>query len=150
MTDVSLRKITAANWQACTQLKVRDEQVDLVPSNLYSIAEAQFYQAVALAVYDDDEDIMVGFVLYGVDVHTGKYKVFRLMVDQAHQGKGYGRAAMRKVIRRLAAQADCDEVLICYKPANHAAQKLYASLGFVEQEVNDDQVLASLELTKQP
>ena len=87
--------------------------------------------------------------LYGVDVHTGKYKVFRLMIDQAHQGKGYGRAAMRKVIRRLVAQADCDEVLICYKLANHAAQKLYASLGFVEQEVNDDQVLASLELTRQ-
>jgi hypothetical protein len=48
-----------------------------LPSNLYSIAEAQFYpQAVPLAIYNE-QDQMVGFVMYGVDVKSGKWKIFR-------------------------------------------------------------------------
>jgi hypothetical protein len=40
---------------------------------------------------------MVGFVLYGLEVATQRQKVFRLMIDQHQQGRGYGRAAMRYV-----------------------------------------------------
>ena len=103
MTKVGLKPITAYNWHTCIGLKVREEQADFLPSNLYSIAEAQFYpQAVPLAIYNE-QDRMVGFVLYGVDVESGKWKIFRLMIDGAHQGKGYGRAAMEQVIERLRA-----------------------------------------------
>jgi diamine N-acetyltransferase len=84
MTEVLLKPISADNWQECIGLKVKDEQADFLPSNLYSIAEAQFYpQAVPLAIYSE-QDQMVGFVLYGVDVETGKWKIFRLMIDRAH------------------------------------------------------------------
>lgn len=57
------------------------------------------------------------------------------MIDRAYQGKGYGRAAIEQVIARLAAQ-----------PGNDAARQLYASLGFVEQKVDEDRVTACLEL----
>jgi len=148
LKKVILKKISVENWQECIKLKVKDDQVDFVPSNLYSVAEAQFYpQAVPLAIYNDEEQ-MVGFIMYGIDVASGKWKLFRLMVDEAHQGQGYGRAAMQQIVDRLAGRSDCDEILVCYKPANNTARQLYASLGFAEQEVSEDKVLARLDLKK--
>ena len=146
--EVSLKPITADNWQECIGLKVKTEQADFVPSNLYSIAEAQFYpQAVPLAIYSE-QDQMMGFVMYGVDVGTGKWKIFRMMIDQAHQGKGYGRAAMEQVTERLRAQPGCSEILIAYQTTNDAARQLYASLGFIEETVSDGKVTACLDLDK--
>lgn len=143
---VSLKPITVDNWQECISLKVKDEQADFVPSNLYSIAEAQFYpQAVPLAIYSEQNQ-MVGFVMYGVDVEAGKWKIFRLMIDQAHQEKGYGRAAMEQVIERLSAQLDCDQILIAYRTDNDVARRLYASLGFIEETVIDNKVTGRLDL----
>ena len=148
MTNVILKKITVENWQECVKLKVNDDQVVFVPSNLYSIAEAQFYpKAVPLAIYNDEEQ-MVGFILYGIDGASGKWKIFRLMIDEAHQGKGYGRVATQQVVEQLADRPDCDEILICYKPTNWAARQLYTGLGFTEQVISDDKVLARLDLAK--
>jgi len=146
VTSVILKNVTVENWQQCINLRVNDDQADFVPGNLYSIAEAQFYpQAVPLAIYDG-EGQMVGFIMYGVDVTSGKWKIFSLMIDKPHQGKGYGRAAMQQVINQIAAQPGRNEILVSYKPANRAAQGLYASLGFVEQKVSDEQVVACLDL----
>ena len=143
---VSLKPLTADNWQECIGLKVRREQADFLPSNLYSIAEAQFYpKAVPLAIYSE-QDQMVGFVMYGIDVETEKWKIFRLMIDQACQGRGYGRAALERVIERLSAQSDCNEILIACQTGNDAARQLYASLGFVEQKVDENKIAARLEL----
>jgi diamine N-acetyltransferase len=145
---VVLKPVTVDNWQECIGLKVKEKQAGFLPSNLYSIAEAQFYpQAVPLAVYSE-QGRMVGFVLYGVDVETGKWKIFRLMIDRAHQGKGYGRAAMEQVIGRLRAQPGCSEILIAYQTGNDAARRLYASLGFIEETVGDGKVTACLDLDK--
>jgi len=146
--DVNLKPITVDNWKECIGLKVKDEQADFLPSNLYSIAEAQFYpQAVPLTIYSE-QDQMVGFVMYGVDVETRKWKIFRLMIDYVHQRKGYGRAAMEQVIDRLSAQPDCDQILIAYQTDNNAARRLYASLGFIEETVDDGKVTACLDLDK--
>jgi diamine N-acetyltransferase len=144
---IRLSAITVDNWRECIELRVKDEQAELVPSNLYSIAEAQFYpDAVPLSIHNDAGQ-MVGFVMYGIDVTSGKWKVFRLMIDRAYQSRGYGRAAMQQVIARLAAQPSCDGILISYQPANEVARRLYASLGFVEQEAAEDKVTAYLELS---
>jgi diamine N-acetyltransferase len=148
MRNVILRSITVENWKECIELQVCDDQKDFIPSNLHSIAEAQFYpRAVSLAIYNG-EDQMVGFAMYGVDEVSGKWKVFRMMIDRAHQGNGYGRAAMEAVIERLAGRPDCDEILIAYKLTNEAARELYADLGFVEQGVSDGLVRARLDLEK--
>ena len=148
MTEVTLKRITVANWQECIELRVTDDQVGLVPGNLYSIAEAQFYPSAVPLAIQSVEGAMVGFIMYGIDVASGKWKVFRLMIDEAHQGKDYCREAMEQVVQELADRPDCDEILICYRPSNHAARELYADLGFLEQETRDGKVLARLELTK--
>ena len=148
MDGVILRSVTVENWKECIELQVHHDQKDFVPSNLYSIAEAQFYpRAVSLAIYNDQGQ-MVGFTMYGVDETSGKWKIFRIMIDQAHQGKGSGRAAMEAVIEQLAGRPDCDEILIAYKPTNEAARELYAHFGFAEQGVRDGLARARLDLEK--
>lgn len=130
---IQLVPITAANWKECISLKVTDEQRNFVPDNLYSIAEAQFYsQACSLAIYSKAGQ-MVGYALYGREVQSGKWKIFRLMIDASQQGKGYGRAAMQHLIAEIRQQPDADAILIAYQNENHTARQLYTSLGFVEQ-----------------
>lgn len=149
MSEVSLRPITAANWQECSNLALDPSQIGFLPSNLYSIAETQFYpQAQARAIYNFD-DQMVGFMLYGIDTATGMWKIFRLMIDQQHQQRGYGRAAMQSVIAELRALPNCAEILISYQRTNTTARQLYASLGFVEYGTTASHSLAKLVLENQ-
>jgi diamine N-acetyltransferase len=54
------------------------------------------------------------------------------MIDAAHQGKGYGRAAMVEAIKRMREEPDCRQIALSYVPGNAAAAKLYESLGFVK------------------
>lgn len=144
MTHITLAPITVENWKEAIALKVAPAQQAFVPENLYSIAEAQFYpEAKALAIYNDSEQ-MVGFALYGRDVQRGKWKIFRLMIDAAQQGKGYGRAAMVQLIAKIRQQPGCDEIWIAYQTDNHAARRLYVSLGFHEQSDQVGNVTAKL------
>lgn len=146
MTHIQLAPIAVENWKEAIALKVAPDQQAFVPENLYSIAEAQFYpEARALAIYNESEQ-MVGFALYGRDVQSGKWKIFRLMIDAAQQGKGYGRAAMSQLIAEIRQQPDCDEIWIAYQTENQAARQLYASLGFVEQDERLGSVIAKLTL----
>ena len=55
---------------------------------------------------------------------------------------------MEQVIGRLRALPNCSEILIAYTVDNVAARRLYESLGFVDQTVDDGKVTARLELDK--
>lgn len=149
-----IRPVTKDNWKELIGLKVREDQTHFVASNLYSIAEAQFgdndeghWNFYPFGIYDGNTP--VGFLMYGYNFEHTKQQAFiiRLMVDEKHQGKGYGRFGMEKVLETFRAE---DRILIAgisYEPENEAARKLYASLGFVETgEMLGDEVLAVLPL----
>lgn len=141
-TSVNLRPVTAQNWRACADLHVCKAQKGFVPSNLYSLAEAQFYPDThPLAVYNRADEL-VGFVMYGRDAESSRWKIFRLMVGAGYQGRGYGTAAMRQVMREVSSRPDGREILVCYQNANEVARTLYARLGFVEQSAQAAKVTA--------
>lgn len=128
---VEFRAITKDNWFECTRLKVRDDQASFVATNVFSIAQAQFFPEVtAQAIYAGDE--MVGFLMHGEDAdeNPNEYWVWRLMIDARYQGKGYGRAAMDTLITQLRANPTIDAVYLSYEPENHDAARFYARLGF--------------------
>lgn len=126
---VTLREINRNNWEECINLKVRPEQQKFVASNLYSIAEVQFLHTFeAMAVYNDE--IMIGFVMYGLDEDDQNYWIYRLMIDEQFQGLGYGREALLQVIDRVKLKPDCHEVIIGYQPENIGAEKTYIQAGF--------------------
>lgn len=130
MADVILKPVDRTNWMACIRLQVAEDQRHFVASNLFSLAQARVYEEfVPLAVYDADHpETMVGFVMYGADPDDGQMWICRLMVDAQHQRQGFGRAAMRRVMERIGSGAG--PVRISYEPDNHAAESLYACMGF--------------------
>jgi diamine N-acetyltransferase len=68
-------------------------------------------------------------------------------VDENHQGKGYGRFGMEKMLDIFRADERIKTVGISYEPHNDGARKLYASLGFVETgEIVEEEVVAELKL----
>src|SRR5262245_3711907 len=107
MAEVHLRRMTAASEQECLGLRVEDGQSRFIASNARSLEQARAHSTfVALAVYDraacgylEPRVPMVGFAMYEVDCGVGY--ITRLMIDRAHQRRGYGRAALVEIIRRL-------------------------------------------------
>jgi len=135
--EITLREITKNNWRECVDLKVAPEQEKFVAPNLFSIAEAKFEPDWRpLAIYAGET--MVGFTMVGQDERDGSYWIIRLMVDTAYQGRGYGRAAMKEVIRQLKQKPDCREIKISFVPENVAAEKLYFGLGFERTGLIED------------
>ena len=136
---ISLKDITTVNFQDCVSLKVADEQAAWVAPNMKSLAQAYVNRKlVPLAIYDGSlmtrdttpEHKMVGFVMYQVWDEIGF--IMRLMVGEAYQAQGYGRAALEEVIRRLRLIPQVRFIATSVIPENKAATALYESLGFVD------------------
>jgi len=152
--SIALQPVAAENWRVLIKLKVRENQTNFVASNLYSIAEAQFgfeeeghWDFYPFGAYVGDEP--VGFVMYCFNFNHSRFQAFimRLMVDERFQGKGYGREIMKHVLDIFRANDRIKNVGISYEPHNVTAQKLYASLEFVEPgEIMDGETLAVLNL----
>lgn len=149
-----IRPVTKDNWRQLIQLQVRDDQKGFVSPNVYSIAEAQFgfdyeghWDLNPFGIYDNDEP--VGFLMYGFNFEHPRYQAFiiRLMVDEKHQKKGYGRFGMEKMLEVFRADERIKEAGISYEPHNEVARNLYASMGFIETgEIVDEEMLALMKL----
>ena len=149
-----IRRVTKDNWKELIRLKVREDQTHFVASNLYSIAESQFgdddeghWEFHPFGIYDGDTP--VGFLMYGYNFEHPRQQAFivRLMVDEKHQGKGYGLFGMQKMLEIFRTEERIKAAAISYEPENESARKLYASLGFQETgEMVGDEVLAVLQL----
>lgn len=142
--NVLLREITPKNFKECVNLKVADAQQNFVAPNVMSIAQSKIYPTMDIrAVYAADE--MVGFVMYGLDPDDGRYYLVRLMIDEKHQGKGFGKAATFAVIEKMKRFADCREVYLSFVPENSGAEKLYQSVGFERTgEINEGEIVMRL------
>ena len=131
----TLKPITKDNWHAAIRLEVAPEQRKFVASNLYSIAQSQFEPGtVLLGIYNEDET-MVGFLMYGP--YHDEMWIWRLMVDQQYQGRGYGHTAMQAMIAALRAMGHT-EIFLSHEPENTGGAQFYASLGFEDTGRTDD------------
>lgn len=138
--QVTLEAVTAQNWEDVVDLDVRDDQDGFVASNVYSLAESKFDpHAVPLAICADGE--VVGFLMYEPRHDVGDpntFMIYRFMIDENHQGRGYGREAITTLIADLSRRMDCNRILICFVKGNETARRFYESLGFRECGYNDD------------
>ena len=153
---VAFRPVTGDNWQAVVRLTVAPGQEDFVASNTYSLAQAAYQSGlVPLAVYATNADgqggeTLVGFAMYStLPDELGRHWIFRVMFDQAQQGKGYGRATMALLLAEMRANIpDLRTIALDFHQDNHVAEKLYESLGFVKTgEVEEHEVVAALPIT---
>jgi len=131
---IVLRPITKDNWETAARLEVREDQRDFITPNVWSIAEAQFHPWTRpLAIYDGR--VMVGFLVYGKDPQDDQYWLYRFMIDERYQSRGYGKKALLQLIEIIRTLPDAPELNVGYDLENHVAANLYKSVGFIEGDL---------------
>ena len=147
--NITLQSITEENFLDAFNLKLKKEQESFVSHPVRSLAQAYVYrdQCQPFGIYH--EDIMVGYVMVIYDYDIPEYDIWHMMIDEAQQGRGYGRAAMEACLAYIAGKpfgASNRVVLTCNRE-NPRALALYKSLGFSETGNEDeDEIELSLEL----
>ena len=136
--EVTLREITQENWLAIVRLKVAPHQEQFVASNAMSIAEAHFHPEVAWfrAIYAGD--VPVGFLMLEDDVAQQEYFLWRFMIDQQSQGRGYGRKALELFFAYVKTRPGADAVETSCVPAKGGPGPFYEKMGFVYTGKEED------------
>jgi diamine N-acetyltransferase len=141
-----LRDVDRDNFKECIALDVNENQRSFVAPNIRSLAQAYVSRDEAKVFSLYDEDLMVGFAMLYVDHKVNEYELWRFMIDRRYQHKGYGRAALGKIIdyfRSIGAKT----VKLSFEPENHIAEKLYESCGFYKNgEENEGEIVMQLDL----
>lgn len=127
---VHLKPVTMENLDAVLLLKVKDDQKRFVSSTAESLAQAYVCPKTAFpfAIYNDD--IIVGFIMMGYYEEKKYYTLWKLMIDQQYQGRGYGKAALELGIAFLRERFRIKEIYTGVIPDNKVAKNLYQSVGF--------------------
>ncbi len=147
---VSLRPITAANVRAILRLKVAPDQEQFVATNAVSLAQAHFNRkAWYRAIYADETP--VGFIMLFDDGEAAEYFLWRLMIDGAYQGLGFGRQAVLHLIEYVRTRPGAAELLVSHVPGEGSPGLFYQRLGFLYTgEEEDGELLMRLPLAPVP
>jgi diamine N-acetyltransferase len=155
---VTLRRITEENRPAVLALRVAPGQERFVSSVGESLEEAARHPHAKpwhRAVYAGDEP--VGFVMVSWDVEPqppeiiGPWFLWKLLIDERHQGRGYGAEVVRQVADLVRAEG-ASELLTSYVLDDGGPAGFYRRLGFVPTGELDDsgEVVMRLALSGPP
>ena len=159
---IRLEKLNGKNVWDILKLTVSKDQKSFVASNKISIIEAYVAitgngHAFPFGIYNDK--IPVGFLMIGFgtddfwedapNIAPGNYNLWRLMIDKAYQGKGYGKQALQLALDFIKTFpcGKADYCWLSYKPDNKIAAQLYHSFGFEKtKEMVNGELIAILKL----
>lgn len=127
---IKLEEITADNLEAVLKLKVSKEQENFVSTTAYSLAQAYVYRenAYPFAIYADDT--LVGFIMFGFYELRNQYTLWKFLIDEKYQNKGYGKMALALGIEYMKKQYDIKEMYTGVAIDNDVAERLYHFVGF--------------------
>jgi histidinol dehydrogenase len=135
--QVTLRSITRDNCDAIGKLKVASTQSSYIANNWASLAQVNYMGQAgsAYAIYADETP--VGLTLLwdsridpDEEDRADQLYIWRIMIDEALQNRGYGKQAIALVIEKARAMGVA-QVSLSHMPGNHAAAAFYQRLGFV-------------------
>jgi diamine N-acetyltransferase len=143
-SGVSFREITDQNREAVLALRIAASQEGYVSSVEDSLAEAlespegnPWYRAIYV------EDQPVGFVMLSWDVTPdppriiGPWFLWKLLIDERHQGRGCGCEAV-KLVADIARDHGASELLTSYVAGDGSPEPFYRKLGFVPTGEQDE------------
>jgi GNAT superfamily N-acetyltransferase len=137
MPSIELREITDANRDAVIAIHggpAEGRFVTSVADSIQAAAETPEGSPWYRAVYLDGEP--VGFVMLSWDVTPdppdiiGPWFLWKLIVDERHQGRGIGRAILAEVVRLIRAEG-ATELFTSHVVAEGGPDGFYERLGFV-------------------
>lgn len=159
MPTVRLRDIvTDEDRAAALRLRSAPGQEQFVASVEQSFADAiEHPEACARywAVYDGDEP--VGFVMISDNIPTstleadptlvGPYFLWRLLIDERHQRRGYGTSTLDAVVAYVRSRPNGEALLTSAGQGEGSPQPFYERYGFVPTgDIVDDEVVLRLDL----
>ncbi len=139
---ITLRDLTADNFDDCIDLEVRKDQQRFVAPNVYSLAESRFRpECVIKAIYADED--MVGFIMYcHGDDYPGSPYLMRFMIGEKHQKKGYAKEAMSQLLKLMEKEFPHQPIYLSTDDDNHYAIGFYNQFGFESTgEYADDELI---------
>jgi diamine N-acetyltransferase len=147
---VELQPITRHNVAEVFALELAPGQERFVAPNPWSLAQAlaQYDTAWPRAITVDGN--VVGFLMLEIDPHEPSGRPFwlwRLMIGKDHQGRGYGRDALRLACAEVRRRGATD-LFTSWVPGEGSPETFYLEFGFVPTgEIDDGEVVARLDLT---
>ena len=137
---VELRAIAENNFLDAFQLKLAPGQERFVSHPIRSLAQAYVYreQCRPFGIYAEGK--MVGYVMVIYDYDVPEYDIWHMMIDESAQGRGYGSAALDRVLDYIRTKSfgGSDRVALTCNKDNPIARKLYESKGFAASGVEDE------------
>lgn len=136
---IDLKAITEENFIDAFALKLAPEQERFISHPVRSLAQAYVYreQCQPFGIYEDDR--MVGYVMVIYDYDIPEYDIWHMMIDRTEQGKGYGKAALDRVLDYIKTKpfGSSERVTLTCNKENLRALNLYKSKGFTETGAED-------------
>lgn len=153
---IELKKVTDETFKAVVNLNPGEGMEKFVAPNVISLAQAYVAMdnntctPMPFAIYKDD--VLVGFIQIAYyteeqedELDAPLYEVWRFMIDEKEQGKGYGKEALSKAVDYVKTMpcGEAENLYISFVPGNEAASHVYEAVGFKEtgQEVDGETVM---------
>jgi diamine N-acetyltransferase len=130
--EVSLQPITEDTvWGIC-QLSdtLTEPRKNFVATNAVSLAQAHFNKhAWFRAIYAGQAP--VGFMMIVDDDETPEYFLWRFMIAEPYQGRGYGRQAIQRLVEYVRTRPGARELLVSCGEGEGSPKAFYLKQGFV-------------------
>lgn len=152
---ISLRPVTLANRGDLDDIDAGATQRYWVHSPWYWHQQSLDHpQILFRLVHLHTVDAAVGMVAFGPAYADeglqqrldGAYELIHVVIDSRHQRRGIGRSVARSVLHMLAAQPDCERILVAHHPENTASRTFFLRLGFQPTELTNYDGDPTLEL----
>lgn len=124
---VTLVKLTRSNLAECLSLKTSG----YVATNQESVAQGRKYFFMSKMYLIVANGNTVGFLMLGLFRRLKRVGIWRIMIDESQQNRGYGTAAINSVFQQYRKKHYNTVTLSCDQN-NVRAIKLFKRLGFAE------------------
>lgn len=131
---MNLAKITEKNIYDVMSLKLKSEQEMFVRDPMFSLAESYYYRdddTVLLFALEEDEKV-VGFLALITEIEEKTVHVWRIIIGDQFQSRGFGRKALRAIEDYISAIEEYDKIVSDYVVGNEAMRHLLETEGYTE------------------
>lgn len=140
---VNFRPITKENFQAVIDMKRPEGETYVMPTVL-SLAQAWLRRDEGtvhpFTIYDDER--LVGFMLLDEVPERRHLILWRILFPNENMNKGYGSAAIAKVLALARESGKFDTISLNCNPNNSIAKHVYEKMGFRPTgEVEGDEII---------
>ncbi|MDR0526042.1 MAG: GNAT family N-acetyltransferase [Spirochaetaceae bacterium] len=126
---IDFKPVGIENFWDVLDLSVTETQKEYVFDNALLLAQAKVQpECVPMAVYA--QELLVGFLMYGLDQADGNYWIYHLMIDKTHQRKGYAKETFAKLLQKIQQEKKPGKILLLVNKKNVGAIALYKQFGF--------------------